>query len=91
MLNDLYTSEWNLYFNFFIPSTKLIKKERIGSRIIKRHDKPKTPYQRLMESEHIETDVKQKLQQQFLSLNPIQIQQRMIVKIKAIINKVNQQ
>lgn len=90
MLNNLYRSEWNLYFNFFIPSAKLIKKERIGSKIIKRYDKPKTPYQRLIESEKINEKTKQKLTEQFLSLNPIEIQERMTVKIKQIINTVNQ-
>jgi hypothetical protein len=34
LLNDLYTKEWNLYFNFFIPSVKLINKVRDGSKII---------------------------------------------------------
>lgn len=90
LLNNLYRSEWNLYFNFFIPSAKLIKKERIGSKIIKRYDRPKTPYQRLMESEKINEITKQKLTEQFLSLNPIEIQERMTVKIKQIINTVNQ-
>ena len=43
-LNELYTSEWNLYFNFFIPSVKLIEKSRVGSKIVKKYDSPKTPF-----------------------------------------------
>ena len=46
LLNDLYTKEWRLFHNFFCPSVKLIAKKRIGSKTIKRHDSPKTPYQR---------------------------------------------
>lgn len=90
LLNDLYTSEWNLYFNFFVPSVKLIQKERIGSKIIKKHDKPKTPFQRLMESKHIDTSTKLKLQQKFESLNPFELQKLMKMKIKNILNIVNQ-
>ena len=53
MLNDLYSTEWRLYFNFFIPSVKLIDKYRVRSKIVKKYDKPKTPAQRLIESEHV--------------------------------------
>lgn len=35
LLNRLYTSEWRLYFNYFIPSVKLIEKKRIGAKVIK--------------------------------------------------------
>jgi len=57
-LNDLYTKEWRLFHNFFCPSVKLIAKERIGSKTIKRHDPPKTPYHRIMDSPHIQESVK---------------------------------
>ncbi len=61
MMNDLYRNELRLYINFFQPSQKLIKKERIGSRIKRVYDKPKTPYQRAMESKDIAESVKKKL------------------------------
>jgi hypothetical protein len=54
LLNKLYTQEWRLFHNFFCPSVKLIDKERIGSKTVKHHDSPKTPYQRIMESPHIQ-------------------------------------
>ena len=38
-----------LYINFFQPSFKLIAKERIGNRTIKRDDTAKTPYPRVLE------------------------------------------
>jgi hypothetical protein len=89
MLNDLYTSEWNLYFNFFSPSVKLIEKERIGSKIIRRYDKPKTPYQRSIESEYIHSKIKDELKRQFEILNPFDIQKIMEIKIRKIIALVN--
>ena len=87
-LNDLYTTEWNLYFNFFIPSVKLIAKTRVGSKIIKTYDKPKTPVQRLIESQHISLNDKQTLEHTFKQLNPFKLQQQMLVKIKKIIKDV---
>ena len=89
LLNELYTSQWNLYFNFFIPSVKLVDKARIGSKIVKKYDKPKTPFQRILESEHIEDEVKLKLKKIFDQLNPFDLQKEMSIKIKNIINLVN--
>lgn len=49
-LNDLYRNELRLFENLFLPSMKLFKKERIGSRVKRRYDKPKTPFERVLES-----------------------------------------
>jgi hypothetical protein len=89
LLNDLYTSEWNLYFNFFIPSVKLISKVRVGSKIIRKYDTPKTPFQRTLESEHVSQIVKVKLKNQFDYLDPFKLQKLMSTKIKNILNIVN--
>ena len=90
LLNQLYTSEWNLYFNFFIPSVKLTQKYRSGSKIVKKHDQPKTPFKRLMESDHMDRKTKNELKAQFENLNPFELQKRMKTKIDNIINIVNQ-
>src|SRR5208337_4542570 len=45
LLNNLYALEWRLFHNFFFPSVKLLSKQRVGSKTIKYHDSPKTPYQ----------------------------------------------
>jgi hypothetical protein len=83
LLNDLYTQEWRLFHNFF-PSVKLIAKERIGSKTIQRHDAPKTPYQRILESPHVSQAVKWMLTLQLESLNPFLLRQRMEAKLKEI-------
>ena len=49
-LNGLYT-QLSFLTNYFQPSMKLISKERIGSKIKKKYDVAKTPYQKLMESD----------------------------------------
>lgn len=90
LLNELYTSEWHDYFNFFIPSVKLIRKTRVGSKIKKIHDNPKTPFQRLMQSQHLDFQTKEQLQRYFLTLNPFHLHQKMAAKIKQILKKINQ-
>ncbi|MCK4558328.1 MAG: integrase [Calditrichia bacterium] len=90
MLNDLYTKEWNLYFNFFIPYVKLVDKQRVGSKIIKKHDTPKTPFQRILESEQVSEKIKSKLRKQFENLDPFKLQKHMSTKIIKILNVVNQ-
>lgn len=89
LLNNLYTTEWNDYFNFFIPSIKLIAKKRDGAKIIKQYDKPKTPYQRVVESPYVSQQTKAELKARFDTLNPFDLQERMARKIKTIIKLVN--
>ena len=87
LLNDLYKNEWRLYHNFFLPSVKLIEKERIRSKVIRKHDQPKTPYQRVLDADTIDvsTESKRKLTQQFQGLNPFELKKIMDKKIERIL------
>ena len=58
IMNSLYEKELRLYKNFFSPVMKLIGKERIGGRVKRKYDTPKTPYQRLIGSGQISREVK---------------------------------
>ena len=91
LLNDLYQNEWTNYFNFFIPSVKLIEKKRVGSKIKKLHDSACTPYYRLMNSIDTDTQAKEQLKDKFKSLNPFDIQSKMTYKIKKIMKLVKEQ
>ena len=84
LLNDLYKNEWRLYHNFFIPSVKLLSKKRIASKTIKTHDVPKTPYQRVLESKHIQEQTKNKLKALFKTLNPFKLKDAIDKKIARI-------
>lgn len=89
LLNDLYAKEWRLFHNFFCPSVKLIAKKRIASKTIKRYDSPKTPYQRIMESPHIQESVKSSLSKQLEKLNPFLLRKNMDKKLKKIFPIIN--
>lgn len=49
---------------------KLLFKERVGSKIKKKYDQAKTPFQRVLESKNIEATVKAKLSKQLETLDP---------------------
>jgi hypothetical protein len=65
------------YINFFQPSMKLVAKERVGSKVKKRYDKAKTPYQRVLESERVTQESKARLRQQYATLNPVALLRQM--------------
>jgi hypothetical protein len=67
-----------------LPSTKLIKKERVGSKIVKRHDTPKTPYHRLLEAKEISPKTKSQLENIFQTLNPFILRKTIDAKIAKI-------
>jgi transposase InsO family protein len=46
-MNDLYQNELRTLQNLFLPSMKLISKARVGSKLKRRYDKPKTPLERV--------------------------------------------
>ena len=73
LLNQMYDSV-RLWVNFFHPSLKLISKTRIGSKVKKTYDLPKTPYQRIMASEQVPAVYKEKLSRQFNTADPIKLQ-----------------
>lgn len=88
LMNNLYGKEWSLYQNHFCPSMKLLEKQRINSKYKKKYDEPKTPYQRILESEHIPIHKKEQLQAMHQSLNPFILKKNIEKKLRAIFKLV---
>lgn len=84
IINSLYHNELRLYKNFFQPVIKLVKKERIGGKIHRKYDIPKTPYQRLIESKESSFKTKEKLKSLYLSLNPAELKRKIDAKLKRL-------
>jgi hypothetical protein len=76
LLNLLYEKA-DMLDNFFIPSAKLMEKITDDKgRVIRRvHDKPKTPYQRLMGYKPLSDKTKQKLRRIYSSVDMIELRQ----------------
>jgi hypothetical protein len=83
-INALYRDTWALYHNHFCPSMKLVEKRREGARQIKRYDRPKTPYQRLIESGVLDRQKRLALQQQHAALNPFALKRQIEAALKQI-------
>lgn len=81
-MNDVYERLWNPLWNYFTPVMKLQTKTRVGGKIIKVYDNPKTPYQRLMESTALEPEKVVKLQNHFKTLNPFELKKELDEKLK---------
>jgi len=83
-LNNIYKNELYWLVNFFIASTKLKSKKRIGSKIKKIHDKPKTPFERLCDTIYIDEEKKLELIRLRNKLNPFELQRRIKEKLKLV-------
>jgi hypothetical protein len=88
LMNDLYANEWSLYQNHFCPGMKLVEKQRINSKYKKRYDAPRTPYQRLLDSAHIDEETKNRLQDVHRDLNPFILKQGIEKKLKRIFRQI---
>jgi hypothetical protein len=80
LLESIY-DDLRLYINFFQPSFKLIAKERIDNKIIKQYDPAKTPYQRVIERKDISLDVKARLANIYVQLNPAELRRQIDQKV----------
>ena len=56
-MNRLYRGDLRLLQNLFLPSVKLLRKERVGSRIRRRYDAAKTPLDRVLECKEVRPEV----------------------------------
>lgn len=60
-MNRLYRGDLLLLQNLFLPSVKLVRKERVGSRTKRRYDAAKTPLARVLECKELRPTVAEKL------------------------------
>ncbi len=88
LINSLYAQEWSLYQNHFIPTMKLVKKEKINSKYRRKYEEPKTPYDRVLASPNISEETKQKLMKIHNELNPFQLKKDIEKKLRVIFKYV---
>ena len=69
ILNELYSVLFD-YNNFFLPSQKLKERTQDGARVRRIYHPAQTPYQRVMESPHVDPAVKETLEAHYHTLNP---------------------
>jgi hypothetical protein len=88
LINDLYEI-LRLYYNFFLPTYKLESKTYNNSKRQRTYEKElKTPYKRILESDDISTQTKEKLTAVYNSLNPFDLK-RKIDKLLFVLGEFN--
>jgi hypothetical protein len=75
LLQAIY-ADWRLVVNLFQPVRKLLEKKREGSKVRKRYDVARTPYQRVLASSDVSEEKKEKLREVYRTLNPVELRRR---------------
>ena len=70
LLRSLY-ADLRLYVNFFQPVLKLIGKEQVDGKTVKRYDRAATPFRRVLASKEVSIEVKARLTALYFQLNPM--------------------
>jgi hypothetical protein len=83
-INDLYCGELRRFQNLFLPSVKLVKKERVGSRLRRRYEAPQTPWQRVVGSPIADRERVAELAQERARLDPFDLSRRIQGKLERI-------
>jgi hypothetical protein len=79
VLGSLY-DDLRLYVNYFQPVLKLIGKERVDGKTIKRYDEAATPFRRVL-AEELPIEAKAAVLQQYLVLNPVSLRKSIDQKV----------
>lgn len=88
LINNLYSNQWSRFQNHFCPTLKLLQKKRINSKYKKKYETPRTPYQRIIESQHISKQNKKALENLHQTLDPFKLKQQINRQLKAIFRLV---
>jgi hypothetical protein len=80
LLQSIY-ADLRLYTNFFQPVLKLVAKEQVDKKVVKRYDTAATPYQRVLASKDVSLETKARLINLFVQINPVQLRTTIDAKV----------
>lgn len=86
-INEVYQTLWGPLHNFFLPSMKLMNKQRVGARWKRKHEPPQTAYQRLLKMDVLNTRKKRELQDWYQSLDPFLLHEQLEQALRPILAK----
>jgi len=88
-MNDLYSQELRLWLNLFLPSVKLLKKVRVGSKVRRVYDAASTPFKRVKTCPQADPEKVARLEQWRQSLDPFQLSRIIERKLERISRLAN--
>jgi transposase InsO family protein len=89
-INDLYSHELRLWLNLYLPSVKLLKKVRVGSKVRRVYDGPRTPFERAKACPQADRGKVARLEELRKRLDPFQlgkIIERKLARISPMANR----
>jgi hypothetical protein len=89
-INDLYRNELRLWLNLYLPSVKLVKKVRVGSKLRRVYDAPQTPLERVLASPQADPAAAVALKTLTRSLDPFDLAKAIDQKLERIYELANQ-
>lgn len=85
---DALMEKWSLWNNLFIPTGKLLSKKRVGGKVIRCHEAPRTPCQRLLESRAMKAKAKTALRRLREQTDPIALRQEIDRERRALLARL---
>lgn len=89
-INELYQNELHIFQNLFLPSMKLSKKSRVGSKLKRSYDKPQTPLERVLKCPQADPVKVQRLKRLRDQTDPFELAKRLEQKLERIFEMANQ-
>ena len=80
LLQSIY-ADLRLYANFFQPVLKLVSKQHVDKKLVKRYDTAATPFQRVLAANNIPFETKARLTNLYVQLNPVQLRTSIDAKV----------
>lgn len=84
-INTIYREIWEPLHNYFCASAKLLSKDRHGAKVKRRHDRPTTPCDRLLQSDAIDAKTKRELRARRKALNPFDLNRRLEATLRPLL------
>ena len=88
-INELYQNELHIFQNLFLPSMKLMKKSRVGSKLKRSYDKPHTPLERVLKCPQADPLKVQRLTRLRDQTDPFELAKRIEQKLERIFELAN--
>lgn len=87
-LNALYSGPWRDLQNFFMPSMRLVGKDRVGSKIVRHHSQARTPCERLLASASLDETQQAELRRCYEGLDPFALADQVQEQLKGIFRQL---
>ena len=84
MVNTLCRGALDQLLNYFLPTMKLEKKERVGSRTVRKYGPTQTPLARVLACAEVTAETKARLRRERATLNPFAVRREVDRQLKAI-------